>query len=64
MCEDSLNIEASDSQPLSWEDKMAQGEWSQPKPKDLGCLPKLNPQVQEFLSGEGMPYPGDEDDFD
>ena len=28
--------------------------WSHPELHDLGCPPKLNPQVQEFLSGEGM----------
>ena len=65
MFEDNPSNEADDSLPLSWADKMAQGDqpgWSQPEPEDLGCLPKLDPQVQEFLSGEGMPCAGDEDD--
>ena len=50
----SPSIEADNSRPLSWADKMVKGnhtDWSQPKAEDLGCPLMLDPWVQEFLSG-------------
>ena len=47
-----------------WNGLRDQSDWSQPKLKDLGCPPELDPQVQEFLSGEGLPCTGDKDDSD
>ena len=65
--EDSLSIGANDFCPLSWEDEMALGDhsdWSQPEPEDLESPPMLDPWVQEFLTGEEMPWAGNkcEDD--
>ena len=47
-----------------WSGLGDQSKWSQPVPKDLGCPAKLGLQVQEFLSGAGAPYAGDNDDSD
>ena len=61
--EDSPSVGADNSRLLSWADKMVWGDhsdWSQPKPEDLECLPTLDLQVQEFLSGEEMPWAGEE----
>ena len=55
--EESLSVGADDSQLLSWADEMVWGDhsdWSQPEPEDLECPHELDPQVQEFWSGEGM----------
>ena len=51
---DRQTIEADNSQLLSWAEE----------PEELGFLPKLNPQVQEFLSGREIPCTGDEEDSD
>ena len=67
--EDSLTIGADDSCPLSWADEMAQSDhsdWSQLEPEDLESPPTLDPQVQEFLTREGMPlasYRSKEDSY-
>ena len=49
---DRQSLKADDSWPLSWAEE----------PEDLGCPPELDPQVQEFLSGEGVSYTGNDDD--
>ena len=51
---DRQSLKADDSWLLSWTEE----------PEGLGCSPELDPQVQEFLSGEGVPYAGNNDDSD
>ena len=51
---DRQSPKANDFQPLSWAEE----------PEDFGYPPELDSQVQEFLSGAGVPYAGDDDDSD
>ena len=54
---------AGEPHPLTWEDDEGTGEpsdWYRPEERpeeDLGCLPALNPLIQEFLSGD-VPWAG------
>ena len=48
---DRQSLKANDFQLLFWAEES----------QDLGCPPKLDPQVPEFLSGAEVPYTDDDD---